>query len=274
VRPPYLIKNENYFRNSLSVPLNFNGTLNVGLVLGSSQSKYYLKEKFLKSDTADRTTFDFVRPYFTYQQYNLNHKQFPTEGEKLEVEFSYVEGTEQFKPGSNPFFRNESSHYHHWMNMNIIYEKYFPLNQSIHLGIRLDANYSNKDFFTNYYGTLLNFTDYNPIPHSNSLFLKKFVGNSYIGTTINPIYNINPKFHLRLSLSHFLPYRALKSTANKEAEYHKPLRQHHIMGGASLVYHTVFGPASLNVNYYDKESKNWYFLFNFGFILFNEQGLK
>jgi len=45
------------------------------------------------------------------------------------------------------------------------------------------------------------------------------------------------------------------------------------MGAAGIVYQTTFGPGSIFLNYYNKESKNIYITFNFGFILFNNRGI-
>jgi NTE family protein len=69
-----------------------------------------------------------------------------------------------------------------------------------------------------------------------------------------------------------MPYRKIISGVNKQAEYANELSNINYMASTSLVYHTLFGPASLSLNYYDKKDKKFYFVFNFGYLLFNKRG--
>jgi NTE family protein len=192
----------------------------------------------------------------------------------MRIKLDYARGSENYEPGNNTFFSEELQQNHAWIDLDIIYENYLPLTRGLKLGLRARGHFSNRSFFTNYYSTLLNAADYHPIPHSKSLFLKHFIGNHFVGLTLTPLYEFNDKIHLRASFSTFIPYQSIEASVTKEPMYSKPLRNYYKMGSASVVYQTIFGPTSLSVNYYDKESKKWYFLFNFGFILFNEPGLK
>jgi len=274
VRPAYLIYSDNLFKSEVGLPVNYNGTLKMGVNLGNTSSEYYLEDRFRKTDTAETTQFNYLTPYLGYDMNTLNYRQYPSSGSRFHVSLSFVTGKERYKPGSNDFLTRRESKNHNWVNIHLEYQKYWNISQKFKLGLQAEGNYSNREFFSNYYSTLLHGSYYNPLPHSKTLHLPNYIGNHYLAAGIKPVLEFNEKFQLRASAHAFLPYKKIIELPDKTADYDEPFGHYHTMLSGSLVYHTVFGPASLSVNYYEKRNKNFYFLFNFGFILFNEQGLK
>lgn len=274
VRPAYLIYSDNLFKGEIGLPVNYNGTLKLGFNLGNTSSEYYLEDKFRKTDTAETTEFNYFTPYLDYDMNTLNYRQFPSSGRRFQARLSLVRGKERFEPGSNNFLTREQSQKHHWLNLHLEYQSFWDISEHFKLGLRMEGNYSNREFFSNYYSTLLHGSYYNPLPHSKTLHLPNYIGYHYVAAGINPVLEFNEKFQLRAAAHAFVPYKKIMELPDKTAGYSSALKHYHTMLSGTMVYHTVFGPASLTVNYYEKRNKNLYFLFNFGFILFNEQGLK
>jgi len=274
VRPAYLIYSDNFFRGEIGLPVGYNGILRGGFNLGNTSSEYYLEDKFRKSDTAETTQFNYITPYIAYDRNTLNYKQFPSEGTRFLARLSYLRGRENYKPGSNTYLTRSQSEAHRWINIHLEYETYLPFNPLFKLGLQLEGNYSNRQFFSNYYATSLHSPFYNPLPHSKTQYLPNYIGNHYLAGGLTPVLEINEKFQFRAGAHLFLPYKKIIEKPDKTAGYRRAFSDYHTMLGASLVYHTVFGPASLSLNYFEKRNKNLYFLFNFGFVLFNEQGIK
>ena len=274
VRPAYLIYSDNYFKGEIGMPVQYNGILKGGFNLGNTNSEYYLDDKFSKSDTAETTRFNYITPYIAYDRNTLNYKQFPSKGSRLFARVSYLRGREDYKPGSSQHLDQSQSEAHRWINLHVEYESYFPVNPLFKLGLQLEGNYTNRDFFTNYYATTLHSPFYNPLPHSKTQYLPNYISNHYLAAGLTPVLEFSEKFQLRAGAHLFLPYKKIIEKPDKTAGYREPLSDYHTMLGASIVYHTVFGPASLSLNYFEKRNKNLYFLFNFGFVLFNEQGIK
>ena len=80
--------------------------------------------------------------------------------------------------------------------------------------------------------------------------------------------------HLRVEAYAFLPfYETVKNHDFTASNGDHLISNYYLQGLASLVYQTGIGPISLSLNYYDKESPDFYFTLNFGYILFNKRGL-
>ena len=274
VRPAYLIYSDNFFKSEVGLPVNYNGTLRMGVDLGNTNSEYYLEDKFKKTDTSETTAFNYLSPYLSYDMNTLNYRQYPSSGRRFHASLALVTGKERYKPGSSDYLSQRTSQRHRWLNLHVEYRKYWDLSKKFKMGLQLEGNYSNREFFSNYFSTLLHASYYNPLPHSKTLHLPNYIGNHYLAAGINPVLEFSEKFQLRASAHAFLPYKKIIEMPDKTAGYAAPFEHYHTMLSGTMVYHTVFGPASLTVNYYEKRNKNLYFLFNFGFILFNEQGLK
>ena len=274
VRPAYLIYSDNLFKSEVGLPISYNGTLKMGFNLGNTSSEYYLEDKFKKSDTAETTQFNYFTPYLAYDKNTLNYRQYPSTGSRFLARASFVTGKESYNPGSNDYLTRKEEKSHRWLNLHVEYQNFWDISENFKLGFRMEGNYSNRDFFTNYYATMLHASYYNPLPHSKTLHLPNYIGNHYLAAGLNPVLEFSEKFQLRASAHAFMPYKKIMEQPDKTAAFAPAFKHYHTMLSGTMVYHTVFGPASLTVNYYEKRNKNLYFLFNFGFILFNEQGIK
>jgi NTE family protein len=132
---------------------------------------------------------------------------------------------------------------------------------------------SNKDLFTNYTATELSAPGFTPTPHSKSLFINHFHSYNYFAGGLQTIYKITPDFHFRIEGYCFLP---IKEEVQKENEIlvkkNKLFDNYYWQGMAALVYQTGIGPASISLNYYEKNDTKLYLTLNFGYILFNKRG--
>lgn len=272
VRPSYLIQNENNFKFSVLTPLTTNSLLKAQVSYGNINNEYYQTKEFFKADTADITKFDYFNFKINIERNTLNYKQYPTEGINQELSLNYLIGYESFVPGSTSATDEEIDKKHQWYNIHFFRDKYFKLSQSFHLGYLIQASVTNMPFFSNYTSTLLNANTFQPTPHSSTMFLDHYRTHSYAAVGIKPIVKIYDNIYLRGELFGMLPYKKIISTQEKQPQYAFELSDPTYVASASLVYQTMFGPASLSLNYYDKSDKKFYFVFNFGYLLFNKRG--
>jgi NTE family protein len=274
VKPSYFIKNEDFVNLELGFPVKYNRRLRVGLNVGNVHPEYYLKEEFFESDTTDKTKFKYYYPYIALEKNTLNYRQYATEGSLYQLKAYYLRGQETFIPGSSNFLNKKFSDNHEWYNLNASYKTYFDISEHFNLGVSGELNLTNRSFFSNYNATMLTSPAYYPFPHSTTMFMENYIAHNYLAASIHPILMFNDRFHLRSTISGFLPYRDIQQNSVKLPVYDKKFDNHYYLGSLALVYQTVFGPASLSLNYYEKENKNFFFLFNFGFILTNDRALK
>lgn len=272
VRPPYLIQNENNLKLALLTPLSTNSLFKVEFSYGNISDEYYQKKEFLKADTNDITNFDYFNFKLNIERNTHNYKQFPTRGINQQLSLNYLKGNEEFIPGSTSEINEEIKQSHQWYNIQFFRDKYFKINKHFHLGYLFQTSITNMDFFSNYTSTLLNANVFRPTPHSTTMVLDHYRAHSYLALGFKPIIYISDNIHFRTEIYGMLPYKKIISESDKEAQYAFELSDPTYMASATLVYHTMFGPASLSLNYYDKMDKKFYFVFNFGYLLFNKRG--
>jgi NTE family protein len=253
-------------------PLTTNSMFRAEFSYGFISDEYYQTMEFFKADTNDLTDFDYINFKLNLEKNNFDHKQFPTKGVNQVLSFNYLKGTEKFIPGSTSEIPNEIEDEHNWYNLQYFRDEYFQLGKYFHLGYLVQASFTNMDFFSNYTATMLNANVFQPTPHSKTMFLENYRAHSFLAAGIKPVVNFTDKIHFRAEIYAMMPYQKIVSGNNKQAEYAEQFNNFTYIASTSLVYHTIFGPASLSLNYYDKREKKFYFVFNFGYLLFNKRG--
>ncbi len=275
VRPSYLVQNEAF------------GTFNFGWALGTNYLfkfygsggkeifQYYQISNFLEADTPDNSNFQYYSFGSSIGLNSSNYKQYADRGIIRHLSFTYIRGIENYVPGTTaPVMDAASSNKHFWFTIKFYNESYHRILNRFRLGVVLDGTYSNKSFFSNYTSTVLSANAFTPNPHSKTLFLEAYRANNYFAAGILPIFKITEKFILRLEGYAFQPHQTfLRDDINFSTYYSTRLPKPVFMAAGGFVYQTAFGPASIFLNYYEKENKYLYLTFNFGFILFNNRGI-
>lgn len=276
VKPSYLIQTESYGSFSVGLAVGTNFLLKFTSNIGIERAQYYQTTSFLKSDIPDLTDFTYGNVEMSFGMNSLNYKQYADRGIFRQLSFNFIKGYEDYTPGttSSPSSSNVSIN-HYWFQLRFLNESYHKIYKSFRMGVSIDAIFSNKSFFENYTSSLISSSCFTPNPHSKTLFLQKYHANSYVAGGIMPIFKLSDRLQLRMEGYIFQPYRSiLKDDLNYSAYYSTKWPKYIYMGAAGIVYQTTFGPGSIFLNYYNKESKNIYITFNFGFILFNNRGIQ
>ena len=275
VRPSYLIQNESFGTFSFGWALGTNYLFKFYGSAGNEKYQYYQIKNFLKSDIPDVTNFRYFSFGSGLSINTTNYKQFPDRGILRSLSFSFIRGDESYTAGSTaqPLASDMNSN-HFWFNLKFSSESYHRVSRYLRVGVVFDGLYSNKSFFSNYTSTILSANAFTPNPHSKTLFLDKYRANNYVAAGLVPIIKISEKFNIRLEGYVFQPYRSfVLNDIDYTTSYSLHLPKQVFMAAGGLVYQSAFGPASIFVNYYEKENKYLYLTFNFGFILFNNRGI-
>ncbi|HUX53710.1 MAG TPA: patatin-like phospholipase family protein [Williamwhitmania sp.] len=276
VKPSYLIQTESYGSFSVGFALGTQFLLKLNSNGGIERSQYYQTTNFLKSDIPDVTDFTYINVGTSFGMNSLNYKQYADRGIFRQISFSYINGYENYSPGTtSPPSNTNAIINHDWYELRFLNESYHKIYRGFRMGVIIDGVYSSKRFFENYTSTLISSTGFTPNPHSKTLFLPNYHANSYIAAGVIPILKLSNNLQLRLEGYFFQPYKSFLRNDVTYSTYYSPKWPKFIlMGAAGMVYQTTFGPASIFLNYYDKENKNLYITFNFGFILFNNRGIQ
>lgn len=276
VKPPYLVKKESFLDFQLGGPVKSNSMIRLSVKAGENDYEYYQESEFLKDDYPDHTYFRFTNIGLSYERNTHNYKMFPTSGRYHKFRLGYVNGREDHLPGSTSQSFFEDYRYHEWYSVRFLNHSYHKIyKRYVKLGVYLDITYTNRPFFVNYSATILNSPAFKPNTHSKTLFVPTLHADSYAGVGLMPIFNLYEDLSLRTEFYFFQPYkRILKDPDDFTAFHGEVLNDQYFFGSTSLVYQTPVGPVSLSLNYYPKENKQLYFIFNFGYILFNRNGLE
>ncbi|MCL3782039.1 patatin [Prolixibacteraceae bacterium JC049] len=273
VHPAYIIKSENSARFNFGFPLGVNRKVEFGLSSFSMHDSYYQAESFKKEDTPDITKFYGYALTGKLERNTLNAKQYATEGTMKLLKLKYIGATERTHPGSTAVNNNSTRDTQGFFEFQIKYNRYFKLNSRFTFGLEMESVLNTKDLLANYTASILSAPGFTPTPHSKSVFLDNFHANNFAAGGGKLIFNFNEKLHLRTEGYYFMPLKKIKKLSNQLAQNDNfKWDNTHLMGNVSLVYRSFLGPASVSVNYYDKPGDRWYFLFNFGYILFNKKG--
>lgn len=274
VSPPFIIQDESNFRIEGGFPLKLHSKFYAGLAYSGASDEYYQTDDIKPEDIPDKTRFNAFVTQAGLENNSLNYKQYATEGTLLGLNVKFVSGKETHYPGSTATLENKTKSTQNYFLISAHALRYYKIGKRVRLGTLLEGAFSNKELFSNYKSTMLSAPGFAPTPHCKSLFIENFHSNNYAAGGLKAIYNFIPAMHLRVEGYVFLPlYETVKNEDLTASKGDHLISNYYLQGLAALVYQTGIGPVSLSLNYYEKESPDWYFTLNFGYILFNKRGL-
>ncbi|MEA3448123.1 MAG: patatin-like phospholipase family protein [Bacteroidota bacterium] len=273
--PAYLIQNDNNMRVDIGFPVGSTAKIEAGGAYGRLKDEYYQTNHFLQTDTADITRFNMLTVYMKFERNTLNRKMYPTRGVYDMVDARYIRGKEQNNPGTTSAEEKDYGYQHAYGMVKLQHSRHVIISDYYTIGTQLDVVASNQSFYRNYISTLLSASAFTPSPHSKTLFMKNFRAHNFAAVGLQNIFTFTRDFNLRLEGYAFAPLRDIVQEENQPqiftpayTDYFPDIR---FMANANLLYHTPVGPVSFSVNYYEEERTRWFFMFHFGYILFNDR---
>jgi len=269
-KPSYIVQNEKFIGMNIASPISNSGKILFNYRYGQKTNRYHQTEDFAASDTADVTDFEFHTIGLKYEINNLNRKFWPSEGTKLSVCGRYIDGWEELTPGNLNLSALALEKDHFWFQFGVEFQHYFKLAQFFKLGIDTRIKYSNQDFFSNYTSTKLMAPIYEPIPETKSLYLPKYRTFMFGSLGVKTIFTFKKNFDLRFDNFYYQPYQAIKEN-NNIPEAGDFWKGNEWISSGSIIYHSPIAPISFSVNYYSGEEEPWSFIFNIGYLIFNNR---
>lgn len=267
--PSYLIQNEKYVTLALGLPAGNKAKYETRFFQSFSNSDYYQNNAFGRNDTADQTNFNFNSIGIMYEYNTLNKKQYANSGSLFQLKVKYLDGNEEYIPGSTALNKNSYEIRQRWFQTKLTYDKYFNKIGFNTLGLLIEGFYSNQKLFSNYTASVLSSPAFTPFPESYTLFLTPFRSNIYAAIGLKDIIGITKNIDLRIEVYLFQPYKEMIQNPDLTASFNKQFEKRYLMGSSKIVFHSPIGPASLSFNYYQNMDQPFSLMFNLGYILFN-----
>jgi NTE family protein len=270
-KPNYLVQRESYWKYLISTPFNNDSKIAAEFESGQNTDNYYQTNQFSRSDTADKTTFNFYSPGAFFEYNSLNRKQFASQGTYFKFCTRFISGMEKNIPGSTSSDTTENSKYHNWFQARMVLDKYFNTSGDIRLGVYGAVTLSNQPFFNNYTSTVLSAPAFEPIPESQTIFLPQFRAYNYFSLGGKAILRILKNLDFRLEGYVFQPYQEILQDESGEVDYGETFTNRYYIASGSVVFHAPIGPISMCLNYYDQADEPFSFNINIGFFIFNKR---
>lgn len=269
-RPSFIVKEERFGGINLLSSWGSNSIITYDIKYGKTEDKYYQNPNFSATDTADFTQFELWTMGLGVDRNTLNHKMYANAGTRLEVKARAVLGSEYTFYGSTSSDMEDSRKKHQWINFLLRYENYFRQVGPVTFGLELEALYSTKPLFQNYWSSIISAPAYTPVPESKTIFLKDFRAHKYGAFGLKSVVALRRNVEFRLEGYVFEPVQNIYEGSNNKAYFSSYFAETFFIGAGALVYHSPIGPLSLNANYYDQREKPWSIFLNFGYTLFNK----
>ena len=273
-KPSYIKTNDYHFRAALGFAASNNTPIKLTYTTGELESRYYQETNFSSTDIADKSRIGYHTTSLVMERNTLNHSQFPTAGMHILLSGRYIHSKENYRPGTTSRLPRLYDDYNTVWAARFYHKKYFRIGNHFSLGYMVDAVYSSRTTFANYLSTILMAPAFQPTVHSKTIFVPEFRSNAYLAGGVMPNLMFTDKLYLSTGVYTFVPYKNIVRNPDHTASFGDPINSFVWSGHASLVWDTPFGPLSLSLNYYDKNDHQLYFLFNFGFLLFNRNGIE
>ncbi len=260
---------DSYFTTALKFPIDRHSVVSLRLNGGYDRYSYFQTTEYSDADIMDRTQFSFFGTKLEWDRNDLNYLLYPTRGIRQSLSAVFITGNELYQPGSCAIegATQRAGQARHWFGAEFLREHYYPIAKWFSFGYLIQGVLTNHPSFTNEYATNITSPAFTPTQHSKFVYIKDFRSSAFLGLGAMPTFEFGSKFYLKNSVFLFLPKdnNEIKENIRKRVRF---------MFSSALVYQSPVGPVSLALSKYDATNKyNWFLTFNFGFTIFNQNGL-
>ena len=232
----------------------------VSLRMNGGQLNYrYNSEVAPLSGNMDHTRFSYLAGRLELAYNTLDRPLYPTRGTNFSLSGIGVWGSDKLAQDGSAKFISRTKR--QWWGARLKWDQYWTLSSWFSLGLNVDAVATNQPDFSSPRATEMARPCYQPIPHSNMVYMPDFHAKRYVAGGLIPTIRFTEDFLFRLGF--YTLYRD-RETVDSSLHY---------MSEASLIYHTSLGPVSLSLTKYELNSwDNMYLTFNFGYAIFAPRG--
>ncbi len=271
--PTVLFRIDRKIGVALGIPVGKNYKMTLEGSYLNNRDQYLNTDVLTSTDTLDVLRLSGSRAGVEFNSNTLNRKQYASTGKSYSFSVDWFGVVENYEPGNTSILTEPQSKYHSWMRAKVSLEQYFK--KGIYSsGYIFEGVLSNQPVFTNYMGTIINATAFNPIQDSKTLLLQNFRAFNYVAGGWRNVFTIRKSLDFRLEGYLFKPFEAIGMSQTQEATLNGDLTKVYFAATAGLVLHSTVGPISLSVNYYDDRENELGVLLHVGFLLFNKTSME
>jgi NTE family protein len=274
VKPSFLVQNDIYYGLKFKNPIGNKGKSTIDARIFELDDTYYQTKEFTSKDTADLTVFKGNQLSWNIEFNTLNKKQFANEGSLFNMKLRYVNGKERSISGSTSPVKYDETKAHKWIQLNLELQNFMVSKKHFHLGVHGKMVLNSQSLFKNYTATLLNTTEFAPIPDLQTFFLAEYRSPQHIGLGINTIFTPFKNLDIRFDSYYYQPFKQLVIFDDGTFGYSKIFKGETWLYSLSSIYHSPIGPIRATFNYFPKQEQKIWFQLSYGFLIFNERAIR
>lgn len=251
-------RNELFGSLGLGFPLSRRSFVSLRMHGGQLNYRYNSEQDPL-SGQMDLTRFSYIAGKLELAYNTLDKPLYPTRGTNLSLSGIGVWGRDKLATNDRSSFQSRTDR--QWWGARLKWDQYWDIASWLTLGFNFDAVATNQPHFSSPTATEMARPCYQPIPHSNMVYMPDFHAKRYLAGGLIPTFRFLPDLLFRVGF--YTLYRD-RETVDSSLHY---------LSEASLIYHTSLGPVSLSLTKYELDSwDNMYLTFNFGYAIFAPRG--
>jgi NTE family protein len=238
-----------------------------------NNDQYIDNTVLVSTDTLDVLKLTGYRAGISLSSNSLNRKQYASQGRAYTFSANWFAMNEELTPGNTSVLKSMTTNPRTWVQGKVTLEQYFKAGM-YSSGYYLEGVLSNQPTFSNYFGSVIYASAFNPMQDSRTLLLQNFRAYNYVAGGWRNVFTLRKSLDLRLEAYAFKPLAAISNGADQQAILNEDIIKIYFAGTAGLVMHSTIGPISLNLNYYDDANRQLGVLLHIGFLLFNKTSME
>jgi NTE family protein len=257
----------------VGVSPNYKSRIGLDLAWVGLRNRYTNSADVNYADNLDRTSFTGISVGLNYARSTLNRKQYATAGRQATATLHYINGQEEFQPGTADPLAAVRQH-HQWGYIRLASERYFAVSARQTFGWAGEILVSSLPRFTNYRSAQLMSPAFLPLPDSRTLFLDNYRATQFVAGGARYIVGLVGKLEWRSEL--WVHMRARRFEPGETPDTYRTITaftRPRFTVQTGVVYQSVIGPVALQVIHYDDGTKRFGVFGHIGYLLFHGRAL-
>ena len=268
-KPSFVLKYDRYLKAQLRWASGQHSVVKFQSYAMDQRDNYYQTRQFISVDTADVTHLEGWVNKLTWDVNTLNQSMYASDGHRALIQLKNVNGTELTVPGTTNLIRDSTVAHQNWQVVMLRTEGYLRFWKRWSLGYAMEGVHSNQKVFNNYVSSLIQEQAYLPTAESSTFFLSQFRGLTYLGLGVKSVFALGNNLQWRIEAHQMNNYRYFAQDDFSKAVLNRDVIKNRIYS-TGLVYQTMAGPVSLQLNYYQGKTDPFSLMIHFGYILYND----
>ena len=245
--PSFVIDHEYFGKLSWTFAAGRKGAGEIGIGGGRIYNSFFRSDDPVSYLAGrDNIGLNLAQLFAGYSSSTIDHHNYPTAGYDRRGYIAGLIGKSHFY---NAVASTRRSDNERWVETHWVERDYFDICRHFSLGIEGELVASTRKLMQSYYASVTTAPAYTPTPASHNIFDASLHAPAFVAASLVPVYKFNSSLSARLTMSGFVPMRAIVETDDGRARYGRWFGSAQFFGEFSAAYKLPFATLSAYCNY-------------------------